>query len=687
VKKIIIALVLSLWGGSVYAAAVAIPMKYYVIQNRSKYIVLSAYSDDNTFNTHRYSDTPIQWSTRYKKHRGGDGPASINEWVIKSPPQNGVLYNGKNPVFSNYKIDDPDNLIYVPKKGYAGDDLFTFEVMDSKGRSNIAKVELVVQNAGSYTPPVGIPNPGFGIANEPPADPVNWPESEQAGYYYIDKDHAGATDVSNSYGYPAKPRVTIPTSREVPAGCKMVIKAATTPYVMADTSWVQIRLNGSSSSAAWIVGLNDGSNKPVIQKHANKTATELRLEGSYFIIDGIDFNGMIPYHREDVLGAGTNCVIRHSDISGSLATTGSGTNMNGANNSMYFDCAIHDTGFIESDLLSENDVHGIQVAASTNLWALDSCFWENAGDSIQVNGTSANNIYIGRNKMHSEGENAVDAKSFNTLIISENDGWDFRIVVYGDSGGMSQIFYVNDEGTQLGSAWFINNRTWDSGGPGISCAAIGNIPVYAVGNLISWTRDGIQQFHHDNAFYIYNNTIINYRNSALNVSVQGGPASDTYFSGNFIGASSGATYQVIAQGGVTTDTGSFKEFDWNYFMDTINFNWANTSRNLAWMQSNTPWLAKAEEKINSSLMSEPGFDFQPKSDSSLVDRYSSAFIPYALFKSKYFMPIEFDRNGVARPYNGAWDIGAFEYSMDNASQNPMSSPKNIGIKNINSSPN
>ena len=56
-------------------------------------------------------------------------------------------------------------------------------------------------SAQTWAPPVGVPNPPFGI-------------TQVAGPYthYVDNTHSASTDTSNPNGSPAKPRKTIPSS-------------------------------------------------------------------------------------------------------------------------------------------------------------------------------------------------------------------------------------------------------------------------------------------------------------------------------------------------------------------------------------------------------------------------------------------------------------------------------------------
>src|SRR5690242_15808016 len=80
-----------------------------------------------------------------------------------------------------------------------------------------ARVETGAPSASrtSWQPPIGIPRPSFGIVEEAPAAPSPW-TAPAAGFYFVNAEDKKATDASNEFGTPARPRRTIPTS--LPAG-------------------------------------------------------------------------------------------------------------------------------------------------------------------------------------------------------------------------------------------------------------------------------------------------------------------------------------------------------------------------------------------------------------------------------------------------------------------------------------
>jgi hypothetical protein len=100
------------------------------------------------------------------------------------------------------------------------------------------------------------------------------------------------------------------------------------------------------------------------------------------------------------------------------------------------------------------------------------------------------NVYVGRLVAHSEGENCVDIKDSNRVVVSESDCWDLRRVAYGNSGGNAQNFYVNHEGVQQNIVYFLNNRSWDTGGANFAASKIGG-HVHFIGNQYA----GLQLLH------------------------------------------------------------------------------------------------------------------------------------------------------------------------------------------------
>lgn len=669
---------------------VAIPMTYHVVANRSKFLSLAAYSYDVTYVTHSYL-SPETLSVRYKADRLGCAGA-VTQWQIKSLPSHGTLYESMVALDDEDTLTDPDELTYIPTTEYTGQDSFTFQVTDSTGTSNIATVTLVVEAAASYSMPIGIPNPGFGIADEPPADPPEWPSAVATGYYYVDNTPGhGGTDSSNTYGYPNKPRLTVPAGPIIGAGKKMVIIASEIPYaVVAGTSyWRRWTMMGTAESRAWVVGQSDSTTlssrsgiRPILGPSTvlppTSISRHIRMRGAYWTIDGLDFDTIslqteTSYPTYDYP---SYFCVRHCRIRDAVRTSGNVISLSESvvgtlTDVVIFDCHIHDNGDIDETLSDERDVHGIGVAHGDEVYILDNVLHENGGDSVQINGEDeprtnlAANVYVGRNKMHTEGENAVDIKSHDGVIVSENDGWDFRRVTNSSSGGNSQIFYQNDEFPQYRGSWFLANRAWDSAACGVGVQAIdygvstdgrsyvlGNLCVWCERAIWIWPRAGGQA-------YAYDNTVLLYRLSGL--SVAGLSSTQQYVSGNFIGAAGvGESHIEFLD---ATTPGSVQDMDWNYVEGTLVYqDYSDNMHDLAWTQANTAWMDHGKENQSPSFTDAAGFDYTIATDSDLKDQRATAYDVYALFTATFGTSAALDRSGDLRPQDTNWDIGWDEFN-------------------------
>ena len=99
-----------------------------------------------------------------------------------------------------------------------------------------------------WTPPLGIPAPSFGIVESAPPAPQPW-TSPTPGYYYVDASHAQATDDTNPFGAPDRPRRTIPTT--LPAGAVVELHGT---YDFSHASPRTITAEGTKAAPVFIRG-------------------------------------------------------------------------------------------------------------------------------------------------------------------------------------------------------------------------------------------------------------------------------------------------------------------------------------------------------------------------------------------------------------------------------------------------
>jgi len=355
----------------------------------------------------------------------------------------------------------------------------------------IAFIQISSANAqqpDAWVPPIGIPAPAFGI------DDSHTMYAGQNGYsdagngpytHYIDNS-AGCSDSGNPNGSPGSPRCSVPTT--LAAGTVVEIHGG--PYT--DNGTIIWNINGTPLQPVFVRGTGANARPEFI-------GPKIQLIGSYGIVEYIDGN------QVDVEwpGPSDHISLRHSHIhdhpgTGAIVDNGQGTF------TVIYNNEINNHGVIPS----AKDRHGIFSGPLTdNVWIVDNHIHHNSGDAIQFchgcvgNGTGPSNIYIGRNLMHHDEENAIDLKEFiGPVIISENT---IHSYVTGPFSGSGEAIRINDEGSQ-GAVWLIYND--------VSASNVGiqpngsNANVYIIGNILHDIQEAA--IGPDGDFAI-NNTIYN----------------------------------------------------------------------------------------------------------------------------------------------------------------------------------
>lgn len=597
---------------------VAIPFDYYVPQDKGRWITLSATSNDIEWDA-----VHDRWPTRYKPFKYGDGGGAIVEWRLHTVPANGTLYEGVTLLAVDDLVADPDELFYTPDPGFLGEDPFSYCVVDSSGRSDIAAVTLHVADPANYPMPYGIPDPGFGINESPPDDPPAWPSAEAEGYYFIDSDDPNCTDAS-SYGYPAQPRCSWPFNATVEAGRKLVLAPSSQPYPLrGGVSWDQIFLNGVAGNEAWIVGDERSPDKPRITIGPGLTTQQLRVRGTgNYRISGIDLDGPNLDNRE---GA-DNTVLRYSRVRNFPSTNGGGTTvgLGGGVGVMAFHVNAHDNGIVHPTLQDERDIHAFVGTAQQGYWILDVLCSENAGDCVQLtNNNTSRDVYVGRAVMHSMMENCVDFKDFNNFVVSESDCWDFRRVAYtSGSGGNAQNFYVNDEGVQQGYGYFLNNRSWDTSGQNFGSANVGG-QVYFIGNRAFFSPEGVGLAGSGGggAREYYLNTVFDVRDGIVLFTT--GSAVGRWTAANYVGQV--ARYTVF----LSAAFGEINGHDYNIYGETTTYAWGSSSNpntgDFSSFRSATGFDGNSMENVaDERFVDATHYDFRLSAGSDLINYLDAA---------------------------------------------------------------
>ncbi len=123
----------------------------------------------------------------------------------------------------------------------------------------------------AWIPPIGIPEPSFGITESAPKPPKPWSDGTE-GFYYVDSQSDAATDFMNAYGTPDRPRKSIPQA--LPAGAVVELHGR---YEREHTGRRKIAASGTVDQPVFVRGTGQGSN-PVITKR-------WEITGQYLILD------------------------------------------------------------------------------------------------------------------------------------------------------------------------------------------------------------------------------------------------------------------------------------------------------------------------------------------------------------------------------------------------------------------
>lgn len=576
-----------------------------------------------------------------------------------------------SPEKAEYHEGETVELIPRPDVGYS----FSHWSGDLRGRRLVGRVTMdsnksIVANFQTWQPPIGIPAPEFGIFETYRMydDPGNrnpdltYHPSAEGGYYthYIDNTHPSATDAGNPYGTAATPRLTPPVN----------------PTVIAQGSVVEIHGGPYSKQYGWIVWLDGSEAQPVFFRGVYTEGAEMPVfsgdafdgygllpQGQYFIIENLrmDHAGISVRPRVE-LDALHHISIRNIENNGAgilkfydgLATSSEDP-----------DISVHDIIFYANNVGSHGDrtdpgqvdVCGIAPGGRvSNIWILDNHIHHNGGDSIQVNtGGYGHHIYIGRNVMHSDGENAIDIKGTDDVIISDNAMFDYYTDGLGSSGEVV-VLHVQSQESGPERNWLINNHIYDANA-GISSAS-GTQSVYMIGNVIhNISGAGIQGWA-GGYFHAVGNTICNTGSGILFMS-----STAAYIHNNIIAnvndPSAASSEHIYVEYATMSDESAMSHNLLYQYDDSIEIRWGGASyATVAAYQTAT---GKGVGCLEADPLLQP--DYTLASLSPAIDAADSAAV-FTTFEALYGIDIRKDIAGRARPQGGGWDIGAYECRLE-----------------------
>jgi len=602
---------------------------------------------------------------------GTDPDGDSLTYAIATTPTHGTL-TGTAP-----------NVSYTPATNYTGTDTFTFKVNDGSLDSAPATVSIQVSDGsaptptptptdGSWTPPLGIPAPSFGINEtvdmyknqtynygnglEAYRDAGNGPYT-----HYVNPSSPAATDTNNEFGTPAKPRKTPPNFQSLPAGSVVEIHG-TIGYQM------NIRANGTAAKPIFIRGAN-ASTPFTLAANSN---CQYFIGSSYVILENfiVNNNG-----SRGSMGVDTShhIAIRNGEITNGrigMMIYGDYYNMSSfpTHDIVVYNMKIHDNGVWDpTQATGDQDYHGIEVKFGTyNVWIVDNQLYHNSGDGVQINGQEAgadpshtHHVYLGRNISHHNKQTGLWCKFAHDVIFSSNTVYGHRASSSAKGAGMG-FQYDNY------NMWFINNRIYDNE-CGIGCHSVsstGGNGKYFIGNLIynihtTRSDDPTDSSQNGAAFVMWDygeKWIINNTMYDCDGGIQQSNSPPLHIINNILMNIKSTDYAIMLyNSGMASST----EMHHNLIAGNFRIFWGGTTyTTLGSFQAGTG-------KGSGCLTSDPLFtnptagDFSLQTSSPAIDKGTISDV-YATFKSLYGIDISKDINGTARPQGAGFDIGACE---------------------------
>lgn len=538
-------------------------------------------------------------------------------------------------------------------------------------------VELGSLQAMAYTPPVGIPVPSFGIEEVAPGRPALWPGAVATGFYYIDNTAATATDTGNIYGYPDKPRVSLPSS--LAAGAYVEIHGG--PYEGAQLTIVA---QGTREQPVWIRGASVAE-RPTIRR-------EMIVNGTYIILENLRFDTQQRTITFRYKSAAVNyACIRHSEFIGTGVSVGNTTvvGISGSSTATTTNVVVYDndiSGFGERASVTENDYHGVLPGEyAAYIWVVGNRISANGGDSIQIGQASyttaqrPHHVYVGGNIFHDDRENCVDIKRSDYVVISENECYGYRET----SSSAGEAIVLHDGPTNV---WIVNNKVHSSTR---GLVTTGSLDTYFVGNTIydihhetsvawdpgsGYSGGAAMHFRGTTTGGALNNTLFDYD---IGVQIAGGTGyelrnnmfghraesagSDLHFTSTTLSTNSNVNNLVFQ----SPPSAQIREG-------------ATTMTLTSYRSTRSKCLTSCFETTSPQFVNPDSGNFHIISVSSALNAGASIPAFQAFADSFGGASIMYDADGTVRPAGTAIDVGADEYATS-ASDPAPAAPNNLKI--------
>ncbi|MCK4275221.1 MAG: right-handed parallel beta-helix repeat-containing protein, partial [Phycisphaerae bacterium] len=381
------------------------------------------------------------------------------------------------------------------------------------------------------------------------------------------------------------------------------------------------------------------------------------------------------YFTGDPDGLHHHISFRHLESYGIPPSFGTAVGVSRGHHIVIYDNHIHHNG--DPEWPDENDLHGVTALAQAEYaWIVDNHIHHNGGDSIQINSVNAppdlvaQYIYIGRNVMHDDGENAVDLKLCRDVIVSQNEMYGYVPSHFATSGSDGTAMVIHGDPIDV---WVIHNHIYDSTN-GVRCN--GAVRAFILGNLIhNMHHDPIDPYDPGNVWssgagvitwatpelHVAGNTIYDVDSG---FSSPGGGTQAHHVYNNIIANLAEPAHHIgVAGSGVAAASTMHHNVLYNPG-GSARIKWSSTSPvyNLAQFQATFPGQGLGCTEADPLLADPANGDLHITQGSPAVSAASEPdFTWYTdLFFSLYGVSITVDYDGVPRPHDGGLDMGAYE---------------------------
>ncbi|MCA9688161.1 MAG: right-handed parallel beta-helix repeat-containing protein [Myxococcales bacterium] len=479
--------------------------------------------------------------------------------------------------------------------------------------------------------PAGVPPPSFGYQHDTAIEPTIW----------VDNTNPACDDAQGTEDAPWCDPFAGGAALTLAAGS--VVAIAGGPYLIEGDK--TLRLEGDPDAPVIYRGVGPTE----VRFDAQGVRADFRYEGAYGVVENIEF-----YHNtKHVVASDAHHLAFHQiqvhNPEGSFIDFNPVFNVTGQ------DILIYESMIYDNRRTSDTDSHGIQAGAgAAYVWILDNELYNNNGDAFQgcheCFAEPPHHVYIGRNVMHDDRENAVDLKTIHDVVVSENVmyGYAASQTSSGDAMVVGSNGYDPDLGQGPRNVWVLNNVIRDSE-TGLRVEGVED--VWILGNEFFGLGLGLQLDNKE------------YRDVVIAGNVFDGVGAGLYSYNDACSADS----VTIAANIVTNSTGHHLEWpDCPGLAVTRNLLW-NPGGGLSVRVGGPPYTDAAS--LNGAPFASENLDVDPQYEAgTLRPGASSPAVDAGVDLDPYYDAVEaayggdahFDRGLSPRPFGARYDIGAFE---------------------------